>query len=157
MVREVDDADGRLREPDNEEVVGVGEEADAGDEDGLMFFFFRERGLSERARERDGDDEVSDALSTFCFFRRASFNWIAACFDPHFLLIPISRGNREMFKVSRHCNYESSSAEGALRRCGCHRLSHQKKGRGGFPFKKRPEHFTPICPFLADLFLFFLP
>lgn len=39
VVGEVDDADGRLGEADDEEVVGVGEEADAGDEDGLESFF----------------------------------------------------------------------------------------------------------------------
>jgi len=39
VVWEVDDADGRLGEADDEEVVGVGEEADPGDEDGLESFF----------------------------------------------------------------------------------------------------------------------
>ena len=44
VVREVHDADGGLGEADDEEVVGVGEEADAGDEDGLRLCFFVLRG-----------------------------------------------------------------------------------------------------------------
>lgn len=44
VFREVHDADGGLGEADDEEVVGVGEEADAGDEDGLRLCFFVLRG-----------------------------------------------------------------------------------------------------------------
>ena len=76
VVREVDDADGRLGEADDEEVVGVGEEADAGDEDGLwrgwgsVFCFSRVRTVEVEKSRRDEraseGDEVMHAMLLFC-------------------------------------------------------------------------------------------